>query len=287
MKQQHPSGDMYLSEINMQFATDLEHYIRNNPINAYDPCKGNGVGKHIQRFKRIIKWAADEINWLKVNPVAAYSCPLKRARRKKLTIQEVVVLESQNFNDIIIQQVKDLFLFSCYTGFAFADTMQLQEKHFEWDLDRTVWCKVYRTKSEELSPVPLLPSAIKILEKFKAHAQSDSGNFIFPRISNQHVNRCLKIIQAVCSIETPMTFHVARHTFAKTVALKNGIPLETVQMMMGHTKITTTQIYADVDEEKIINDMIGLEDKLNIKRELIKAGITIHQEKFMHQTSLK
>lgn len=65
-----------------------------------------------------------------------------------------------------------------------------------------------------------------------------------------------------------MTFHVARHTFAKTVALKNGIPLETVQMMLGHTKITTTQIYADVDEEKIISDMAGLEEKLNKKREI-------------------
>ena len=65
-----------------------------------------------------------------------------------------------------------------------------------------------------------------------------------------------------------MTFHVARHTFAKTVALKNGIPLETVQMMLGHTKITTTQIYADVDEEKIIHDMAGLEEKLNKKREI-------------------
>jgi integrase/recombinase XerD len=76
-------------------------------------------------------------------------------------------------------------------------------------------------------------------------------------------------MQAACDITTYLTFHVARHTFGKTVALKNGIPLETVQMMMGHTKITTTQIYADVDEEKIINDMAGLEDKLERKRATI------------------
>jgi len=268
------SGDLYLSEINMQFATDLEYYIRNKPVKEHDPCAGNGVAKHIQRFKRIMKWAVDEINWLKVNPVTSYSCPIKSTRRKKLSIQELVALEAQTFADETIRYVNDLFLFSCYTGLAFVDVMQLHTSHFEWETNGTVWCKVYRTKSEELSPVPLLASAKNILKRFQKD-DINAGTFIFPRVTNQHVNRSLKIIQAICNIETPMTFHVARHTFAKTVALKNGIPLETVQMMMGHTKITTTQIYADVDEEKIIGDMAGLEDKLNSKREIIKSKLLV------------
>ena len=112
----------------------------------------------------------------------------------------------------------------------------------------------------------MLPSAANILKRYSEDAANNGRTTIFPRITNQHVNECLKIIQQVCEINTYLTFHVARHTFAKTVALKNGIPLETVQMMLGHTKITTTQIYADVDEEKIINDMAGLEEKLNKKR---------------------
>ena len=107
-----------------------------------------------------------------------------------------------------------------------------------------------------------------ILKKYREEAIQNGRSTIFPKITNQEVNRCLKIIQEACEIRIPMTFHVARHTFAKTVALKNGIPLETVQMMLGHTKITTTQIYADVDEEKIIHDMAGLEEKLNKKREI-------------------
>lgn len=84
------------------------------------------------------------------------------------------------------------------------------------------------------------------------------------------MNDSLKIIQESCGITTPLTFHVARHTFAKTIALKNGVPLETVQMMMGHTKITTTQIYADVDEEKILDDISGLDERINRKKEMVR-----------------
>lgn len=160
-----------------------------------------------------------------------------------------------------------MFLFSCYTGFAFADVMALRESHFEWDGDETIWCKIYRLKSEVLSPIPLIKDAAKIINRYRnAYCQSDS---IFKQLTNQHVNRCLKIIQEACEFDIPLTFHVARHTFAKTVALKNGISLETVQLMMGHTKITTTQIYADVDEEKIISDMSGIEEKLEAKRGIV------------------
>lgn len=264
----YPSKDIYLSQLNAELVTEFEHYIRNNPIKKHDPCLGNGVAKHIQRFKRIINWAA-ELQWIKSNPIEKYSCPVKKSKRKKLNIHQLVAFEQKNFQDPALAYVKDLFLNSCYTGFAFADVMELREGHFEWDTDGVIWCKIYRLKSDILSPVPLLKDATKIINKYKNHPESIKRGAIFPLISNQHVNRCLKLIQEICEFDIPLTFHVARHTFAKTVALKNGIPLETIQMLIGHTKITTTQIYADVDEEKIINDMSGLDDKLERKRELI------------------
>jgi site-specific recombinase XerD len=108
----------------------------------------------------------------------------------------------------------------------------------------------------------------EIIEKYRRNASTLSNGQVFPLVTNQHANRCLKIIQEICGIQTPLTFHVARHTFAKTVALKNGVPLKTVQMMMGHTKITTTQIYADVDEEKIFDDMAKMQNALASKRQL-------------------
>jgi site-specific recombinase XerD len=265
----YPSGDVYLSQVNGQFATDLEHFIRTTPIKDHDPCKGNGVGKHIQRFKRILNWAADNLKWITENQCRKYSCPLKKSKRKKLDIHELVSLESKQFTGASLVTIKELFLYSCYTGLAFVDAMVLAEHDFEWDIDGTVWCKVYRTKSDELCAVPILKSAATILKKYRNDAREKGRSTIFPKLTNQHVNESLKIIQQACEINTYLTFHVARHTFAKTVALKNGIPLETVQMMMGHTKISTTQIYADVDEEKIIDDMSGLEEKLEKKRAII------------------
>lgn len=255
--------------MNGQFATDLEHYIRTIPIKDHDPCKGNGIGKHMQRFKRILNWAAEDLKWIRENQCKNYSCPLKKSKRKKLDIHELVALERKSFTDQTLHYIQDLFIYCCYTGLAFVDAMTLAESDFEWEADGTIWCKLYRTKSNELCAVPILKSAAKILNKYRNDAKVKGRTTIFPKITNQHVNECLKVMQAACEISTYLTFHVARHTFGKTVALKNGIPLETVQMMMGHTKISTTQIYADVDEEKIIHDMTGLEDKLNKKRAVL------------------
>jgi len=267
----YPGGDVYLSQLSMELATNFEHFVRNNPMKSHDRCEGNGLAKHVQRFKRIVNWAV-EIKWITVNPFKEYSCPQKRAKRKKVSFQQLVAIEQHQFSDPSIRYVKDLFLHSCYTGFAFADAMALREEHFEWDADGTVWCKIYRLKSDELAAVPILRSAATLLGKYKARPDYRPGGPIFPRITNQEVNRCLKVIQAVCGIDFPLTFHIARHTFAKTVALKNGIPLETVQIMLGHAKITTTQIYADVDEEKVLDDTQGWQERLDEKRKILLSG---------------
>jgi integrase len=151
--------------------------------------------------------------------------------------------------------------------------MALTESHFEWDTDGTVWCKIYRLKSDVLSPIPLIKDAARVIKKYRENfAHTESGT-IFKSLTNQYVNRCLKIIKEACEFQLPLTFHIARHTFATAVALKNGIPIETVQIMMGHTKITTTLIYAEVDEEKILDDMAGIEEKLETKRAIIKERL--------------
>lgn len=265
---QNSEGIVYLSQIDMEWLTDFEHYVRNNPIKGTKPCLGNGLGKHIQRFKTILNWAV-KIKWMQLNPVEKYSCPLKRNKRKKLTIQEVFLLENKTFTDPTLALVKDMFLYSCYTGLAFVDAKVLKPSDFEWDTDGIAWCKIYRTKTDGLCSVPLLKTPTAILEKYKLNPAAAICGRVFPRISHQHVNRSLAIIREACEIVTPMTFHVARHTFAKTVALKNGVPMETVQMMLGHTKITTTQIYAEVDEEKIAEDMSGVEERIKLRREKI------------------
>jgi integrase len=278
LKETYNTGDIYLSQVTTEFATNLKHYIRTNPIDPSKPCEGNGLAKHIQRFKRILNWAEDDINWIKANPCAKFKSGLKKVRRKKLSFPQVVAIEQQHFADATIAYVRELFLFSIYAGFAFVDVMALREHHFEWEDDGTVWCKLYRTKSEELSAVRVLAAAAKILDKYRSRKTYVPGQPIFPSIANQTVNEKLKIIQAVCGIQLPLTFHLARHTFAKTIALKCGIPIETVQLLMGHAKITTTMIYAEVDEEKMLDDTDTWEEKLARKREVALAQTSLQKD---------
>lgn len=104
------------------------------------------------------------------------------------------------------------------------------------------------------------------MDRYKKTKEAVINGTISSPISNQELNRNLKIIREVCNITKEMSFHLARHTFATTVTLKNGVPLETVSKMLGHTKLSTTQIYAEVDEEKIGDDMAGVESRLANKR---------------------
>ena len=193
----------------MEFVTEFEHFIRHHPIKDHDPCLGNGVAKHIQRFKRIMNWATRTLKWLKQNPVEDYSCQVKKSKRKKLTFEQLVRLEQKEFQDPSLLYVRDLFLFSCYTGFAFADVIALRKSRFEWDGEETVWCKIYRLKSDVLSPLPLIRDAAKIINRYRNTLAIASGDAVFSPLTNQYVNRCLKVIKEICEIEIPLTFHVA------------------------------------------------------------------------------
>ncbi|MES1226749.1 MAG: site-specific integrase, partial [Bacteroidota bacterium] len=138
--------------------------------------------------------------------------------------------------------------------------------HFEFNADGRLWCKVYRQKSEELSAIPILECALFIIEKYKDNPASLKRDRIFPYVSNQQLNRGLKMIGEVCGINKYMSFHLARHTFATAVTLKNGVPIETVSKMLGHAKLATTLVYAEVDEEKIGIDMIKVEQKMETRK---------------------
>ncbi|MBN9298754.1 MAG: site-specific integrase [Filimonas sp.] len=256
------SKNVFLSEINKEFATNLEHYIRITPIKDYDPCKGNGLAKHMQRFKRILNWADDEIGWLSPNPIAKYICGIKKNKRAKLSLQDVCKLEMLENMPPELEYALDLFIFSCYTGLAFADVMKLSLADIEEAEDGVMWLKYYRQKTDGIAAVPILKQAGRIIKKYLHKGNALAGGPIFPQITNQYVNRQLKVIQLIAGISIKLTFHLARHTFATTIALKFDIPVEVVQIMLGHTKITTTMIYTEVDEEKVAESTRGWQQKL-------------------------
>ena len=271
LKTQSSSGDIYLRQLTYVFLTGFEFFVRSTPLKNYDPCTNNGTMKHIERVKKIIAWAAKN-EWIEKNPFASYQLKFQHKVREYLNEPELQDLENRRFNDPILQKVKDLFVFSCYTGLAYADVMGLQPGNIVLGIDGFSWIQTCRAKTNTPVDVPLLDVAKGILEKFKRVQSEESSNTVFPYIPNQVVNRSLKIISEICGFSKRLTFHVARHTFATTVTLCNGVPIESISKMLGHTKITTTMIYAKVVKTKIGEDMAALRDKLErSKKELSMA----------------
>jgi site-specific recombinase XerD len=183
--------------------------------------------------------------------------------RDFLTKEELEAIELKEFTIDRIQYVKDLFVFSCYTGLAYIDAMNLTPDNIIMGIDGYYWIKTRRQKTENPVNVPLLPKAKAIMEKYRGDKKAMVKGTLFPTISNQKLNSYLKEVADLCGITKNMTFHLARHTFATTVTLSNGVPMETVSKMLGHSQITTTQIYAKVIERKVSEDMQTLRGKLS------------------------
>ncbi len=132
-------------------------------------------------------------------------------------------------------------------------------------MDGNRWIVTKRLKTKTSVRVPLLDAAKKILDKYEGHPVTEHSGTLLPKITNEKTNLYLKEIADAVGIKKNLTFHMARHTFATTVTLSNGVPIETVSKMLGHTKLATTQIYARVLDKKISEDMLALQKKLKIK----------------------
>lgn len=162
-----------------------------------------------------------------------------------------------------LQLVKDYFVFCCFTGLAYIDVVNLKSSSVSVGIDGNRWLVFDRKKTGTISRVPLLDPALEIIDKYRNHPSAVHRGNVFPSISNQKLNSYLKEIGDICGISKPLTFHLARHTFATTVTLSNGVPIESVSKMLGHTKISTTQIYAKVVEKKLGLDMDMLRQKIS------------------------
>ncbi|MDO3645306.1 site-specific integrase [Mucilaginibacter sp. L3T2-6] len=254
--------DKYLSELTYKFITDFEFFLRNrNPEKGQKKLENNGLMKHLERFCKMVNLAV-RLEWLDRNPFQAYQLKFDKVEREYLTKDELARIENKYFNIVRLQVVKDLFIFSCYTGLAYIDVYNLTPANLIEQSKGNLWIMTNRQKTNEPVRVPLLPKALAIIEKYKGHPQALAEGKVLPTLSNQKLNSYLKEIADMCDITKPLTFHIARHTFATTVTLTNGVPIETVSKLLGHTKLTTTQIYAKVIESKINDDMAALSARL-------------------------
>lgn len=258
------TDDIFLKHINYRFVIEFEQFLRNyKPKKVRRTCGTNGVMKHLERFQKLLNLAI-KLEWLEKSPFSNYSLKFVKNERQFLSDRELKLLEETTFYNPSLDRVKDLFLFSCYSGLSYLDLKELTVNQIVKGMDGKDWIYTKRSKTNESVKIPLLNSARKLLFKYLTGSER-IGKEIFPVMSNQKTNKYLKEIMIAAGIHKTITFHSARHTFATTVTLSNGVPIETVSKLLGHTKLSTTQIYARVLENKLSSDMDGLEKILAAK----------------------
>ncbi|MBN2743985.1 MAG: site-specific integrase [Marinilabiliaceae bacterium] len=263
------TSDIDLQHLNYKFLADFERFVKSYvPKDSKLPCGQNTTMKHIERLRKVINMAVKN-DWLEKDPFVKFKSSFIRTTREFLSAEELQAIEDKNFKIARLQQVRDLFLFSCYTGLAYIDVFELTPHNITRGIDGEYWIITQRHKTDIPVRVPLLPQPLAIIEKYKDHPQVLHSGKLLPGYSNQRLNSYLKEIADACEIDKPLTFHIARHTFATTVTLTNGVPIETVSKLLGHTSIKTTQIYAKVIEQKVSDDMLMLKTKLSDKKDKV------------------
>ena len=262
LKHKYHRNDISLLELNYKFILDFETFLsKHQPKDHQKPLNNNGIMKHIERLCKMINMAVT-MDWLAKDPFAKYKQHFDKVERFYLTKEELSAIEKKKFTIERLQMVKDLFLFSCYTGLAYIDTMNLTAGNIVKGIDGNDWLITSRQKTDTDVRIPLLPQAEELIKKYHNHPKAANYGTLFPVISNQKTNAYLKEIADLCNINKAITFHIARHTFATTVTLSNGVPIESVSKMLGHTTIRSTQVYAKVVEQKLSEDMQNLKRRM-------------------------
>ncbi|MFT3949151.1 MAG: site-specific integrase [Agriterribacter sp.] len=255
LKWRNLGADVLLMDLRLPFAGQFVYYLQSE--------KGmtvNSSGKMVKNLKKIVRDCVDK-DWLDSDPFYRYKVKHVDPKVPHLTAEELRLLEEKEISVRRLATVRDIFIFSCYTGFAYIDVATLTLKNLKTGIDGKNWLIKNRQKTDISERVPVLPPVAAIIEKYKLYCLRSPDRKLLPVPSNQKVNAYLKELSDICGIQKKITFHIARHTFATTVTLENGVPMESVSKMLGHRSIKTTQIYARVTDKKISDDTVVLYQK--------------------------
>ena len=256
IKKSYHAADIPMNKVNFKFISGLEDYLLT--VRRHKPVT---INKNMQRVKQVTTYAM-KCNYIKVDPFIDHA-PLKVEKELVfLTTEELHKLESYQFAQERLAKVRDLYLFSVYTGLAYHEAFALQKKHIIMAFDKKFWIEMKREKTGKGISVPLLPQAMKIMEKYDNGGDKEAH--VLPAISNQKMNSYLKEITEIVGINKKLTHHTARKTFATTILLYNDVPIEIVSKLLGHSSIAVTQKhYAKVVNKKVSACMEKLEKQLN------------------------
>lgn len=260
LKDRYNLSDIPIKEIEPQFIEDYYSYLLEDRKLA-----GSTLLTAVTKLKQIML-IAQRKGYIHVNPFAGFRFKAKTRDRGYLTedeLQRFMAVELRRYKQ---RQIRDIFVFQSFSGLAFSDVRKLTFDDIQTSFDGELWLIAKRKKTGTTFYVKLLPVAKQLIEQYRLVAKS---RFIFPVPSNaENMNRSLRRIAKQCGITKRISSHLGRHTFATTVCLSQGVPIETVSQMLGHSNITTTQIYAKITNEKISKDMAALTDKIGDKYQI-------------------
>lgn len=260
LKYKYGRNDIMPKELTYIVIHDFDVYLKTVP-----QLKANSATKTLKFFKTVIIFA-QKSGKMTHDPFMNFRFQAEKVDRGFLTDEEIQCMMKKTFDIPRLEQVRDIFIFSCFSGLAYIDMVNLTEDNIVV-LDGKKWIIVNRHKTNVSSNILLLDIPLMIIDKYKG---KDNDGRLLPIISNQKMNAYLKEIADVCGIKKRLTCHLARHTFA-TMTLSKGVPIETVSKMLGHTNIKTTQIYARITNKKIESDMMVLAAKLDKFNEIVNV----------------
>ncbi|MFH2141985.1 MAG: site-specific integrase [Bacteroidota bacterium] len=255
IKKKYKKDDLYLRELNLEFIVGYELYFKTER-----KCSHNTTMKYLKNFKKIIHIAISNGD-LNIDPFVNFKMRLKKVDRGFLNEEELDAIINKQFNTPRLEQIRDCFVFSCFTGLAHSDLKLLNKTNIVTGTDGGKWIKIKRKKTDNLSSIPILSVTQQILDKYKNDESCITCNVLLPVKSNQKMNAYLKEIADLCGINKNFSSHLARHTFATTVTLNNNVPIESVSKMLGHSSISMTKIYARLLDKKVGKDMEHLNEK--------------------------
>jgi len=264
MEWKYGISDIDIKKLDYEFVSQYEFWLK-----SIRNCNHNTSIKYISNFRKIVNRCIRN-GWLDKDPFVGFKMTKKEVIPEFLTQHELETVIEKKFISTRLNEIRDVFIFCCYTGLAFADVKKLKTSEIGIGIDGSKWVFTNRQKTETLSRIPLLPVATNILERYKDHRRCVNLEKVLPVLCNQKYNEYLKEIANICGINKKMTTHTARHTFATTVTLSNGVPMESVSKMLGHKNLKTTQHYARVLDNKLSEDMTILKNKIQagIKKQL-------------------
>ena len=251
--------DIYLVHLKYSFIVEYEFYLKTE-VKLHQ----NTMVKYLQYLSRVVDFAVNN-EWMERNIFQNYKCPIKETKREYLTAAELDRIMTKEITIERLSEVRDIFVFCCHTGYAYKDAAKLTADHLVIGINGRQWIYTSRQKNDNVANVPLLETAIEIVEKYKHHPKCVEGNKLLPMKSNQKLNAYLKELADICEIKKPLTMHIARHTFATTVLLANGVSMEATSKMLGHSSIKTTQIYGKIVESRVADEMEMLSKKIGKK----------------------